>query len=419
MSKILSPRLRLIDGIAFLHSSFTKSPVIRFPLIGKAINRELGFFKPETNNFISDKAKKSLFKSINFFGKKLLEEVVDDTIAKYISIRNGQVFTISDLPIEWLSIDGVPLSFTHDVCRMPEAEVKSLVHNYSHNNRISYSIENSILKETLVIFGATSTHERDKPFQETYNFIKEMSNKLGFNLAYCMSIQDVISAIKKIKPKILIFDCHGGVDEKNKENYLLINNEKLFGETIIEEGIFAPIVFLSACTTAPNYGYLHQISNTFFYAGALSVTGTFLPISVARGATIYIRILSKLKFAVEQPIPVHKNWLEFISHIIRSSIFYDVFRLANGKLSIEENKELLQLLQKILDFKNRRKIFLDLVDNGIKFSKKLKLKIENTNSEFLLYTHLGRPDLIYFKNWLDFHQKFNIPNQDKTKIKDS
>ena len=39
-----------LDGVGYLHASFTDSPVIRFPMLGNSIKGELSFFKPETIN---------------------------------------------------------------------------------------------------------------------------------------------------------------------------------------------------------------------------------------------------------------------------------------------------------------------------------------------------------------------------------
>ena len=41
-----------------------------------------------------------------------------------------QIVAMTDLPIEWMEIDGVPLGFSHDVCRLPETPVSGLLTHY-------------------------------------------------------------------------------------------------------------------------------------------------------------------------------------------------------------------------------------------------------------------------------------------------
>ena len=44
--------------------------------------------------------------------------------------RVSQIVAMTDLPIEWTMIDGVPLAFSHDVCRLPETPIPSLLSIY-------------------------------------------------------------------------------------------------------------------------------------------------------------------------------------------------------------------------------------------------------------------------------------------------
>ena len=61
---------------------------------------------------------------------------------------------------------------------------------------------------------------------------------------------------------MLIFDCHGDFEEKDLSSYLVVDDKNdilLTGEDIINNNISAPIVFISACSTMPNYGYVNAI----------------------------------------------------------------------------------------------------------------------------------------------------------------
>ncbi|TCV15166.1 hypothetical protein EDC17_10141 [Sphingobacterium alimentarium] len=306
-------RLSYLDNISFLHASFTYSPILRLPLIGKSINRELSFFKPSNfPQYLSNKTRKKLNKTISNFGRKLANRTLSEKIQNVIKLRDSQIVVISDIPVEWMNIGGIPLSFTHDVCRLPETSLHGLMSLYSSNRETTFVVDEDIVKKTLVIFGC-----QEAEFTKWQLFIEQHQNEIGFKIAKCQSISDVKREVEKIRPSFIIFDCHGGFDESTNSSFLYIGSEKLKGDDIVKNGIVAPLIFLSACGTAPTYGTMNPIANAFFQVGAYSVTSTFLPISVDNGTMLYFRLLVKLKSAAQNVI--HKNWLEFVCHVIRTS----------------------------------------------------------------------------------------------------
>jgi hypothetical protein len=105
----------------------------------------------------------------------------------------------------------------------------------------------------------------------------------------------------------------------------VLGNEILTADTIVKHVIHAPLVFLSACNTAPTYGTINSIANAFFETGSLTVTTTYLPINVNSGSVLYLRLLNNLQMVARDGI--HQNWLAFLSHLIRTSIISDTFQV--------------------------------------------------------------------------------------------
>lgn len=389
-------RFAYLDALGYLHSSFQYSPVIRFPLLGKSINKHLAFFKPERKNFRSASPRKTIWK----FGEELEQKTITPNISDYLRARNGQVFAISDLPVEWLQLDKVPLCFSHDVCRLPETNYRSLLNKYIVNQRFTTIIDENILERTLVVLGASSTDGEDEEFKKWYSIVYDLSKRLKFKIVNADSKNDVIKAVKENKPDLLIFDCHGDFDEKKLSSFLWINNEKLTGEDIISNNISAPLVFLSACNTNPNYGYTGLIADAFFEAGALSVTSTFLPINVDEGSILYIRLLNNLSYVSNKAI--HQNWLNFVSHLIRTSIIQRSFytKHKTRPLTKDQSDNLSELQSKSMVFGERREIYQNL-------------NLEGIENEYLFYSQLGRSDLILFNSWLEkrkIKKKKTVPN---------
>jgi len=357
-SHINQDRMQFLDCIGYLHSSFTLSPIIRFPLKGKSINKELGYFKPENNFFGSDHRKNTPIRAIHKFGTKLNTLLLNQKIKEYIKNRNGQVVAISDLPLEWLTIESIPLNFTHDICRIPETNYRSLFNTYLLNSKIQYIIPKNILSRTLVISGASYQQGKDEAFKKWHSIVEELSSNIGFTFKHCSSIEDVINAIEDIKPDLLIFDCHGIYEKRTVSSYLNINGQRLSTEDIVKHEIGARMVFLSACYTMPNYGKTDLLCDAFFQTGAISVTATFLPVSVDHGTILYTRLLRLLNEALQKPI--HKNWLSFICYVVRTSIIHEALTFPMREKEELEDKDIQHIAEYLLkcqNFNGRRKVY--------------------------------------------------------------
>ncbi len=404
--EIQRKRIKYLDDISFLHSSFSFSPTIRLPLKGKSLYRELSFFRPSSFPNISiHKNRRKLKKTIYMFGKALKEKTISFELENLIKRRNGQIIAISDLPIEWTLIDGIPLSFTHDICRLPETSLHGLMSFYTYNQVSEYSVPEDILKKTLIILGSN-----ESSFKKWHEQVYELSKRDGFSIVQCNCLNDVKQAIDKLKPDFLIFDCHGGYDDTTRSSYLLIGDEILDGNYVVKNQISAPIIFLSACGTAPTYGTMNPIANAFFESGAISVTSTFLPIDVDTGSILYLRVLNNLSYAANHVI--HKNWLEFICHLIRTSSINEAYRLAlNKDPSIESNDYFVSnvtALTESLVFSKRRELY-KTINNKISSMTNVKREYySEVVPEYLLYTNLGRGDLILFDKWKEDYLKKNV-----------
>lgn len=399
-------RVDYLDDLSYLHSSFCFSPSLRLPIKGKSIYRELSFFGPISfKNSTEANARKKLLKTINNFGKKFTALTISPKLQSDLKFRNSQIVAISDLPVEWMNINDIPLSFTHDVCRIPETSLHSLMSHYVTNQNFKFSINKDILENTLVILGS-----HDKNFALWHTQVISLQEKLKFHVSFCHKLDDVKDAVMKYKPHLIIFDCHGGIDLDSNSTYLFIGNEKLDSRYIVDNDIVAPLVFLSACGTAPTYGTMNPIANAFFEAGALSVTSTFLPISIDGGSILYLRLLYNLHHASNNII--HKNWLEFVSYVIRTSTINDAYKSAfkkNTSINITDfHSANTSSLVESLQFNKRRQLYQSLNKKISQMAKNDREYYTTVIPEYLLYTNLGRSDLILFDNWNKEYQLKNI-----------
>jgi len=396
-SNLIGIKTQYMDDVAFLHSSFNSSPVIRLPGQGKTMYRSLSFFHSDAaGRLIAPGNRNKTLKTIQSFGQQLRRRTLSQELTEKIREENRQLVAISDLPVEWMDIDGIPLAFTHDVCRLPETALHGLMANFVSHEQWQYWVPQDILKKTLVVFGS------DEPaFRKWYPVVQMTGEKHGVVMKECFSIDALRQAIAEVKPDLLIIDSHGGFDKADKTSVLYFGKERLTGDLVVKLGISAPLVFLSACSTAPTYGTIDTIANAFFEVGALSVTTTYLPIGVDSGSVLYIRMLNNL--ATASISPMHQNWLAFVSHLLRTSAVGAAYRHYYGKHpddplgAPQAQADDYTYLQ---SFYHRRKIYQKLTGGT---GPNLAAAIP----EYLFYSILGRADLIKFEIWIDKFREAN------------
>ncbi len=396
-----SLRLKYLDCVAFLHARFDFSPVIRLPQIGASINMELSHLEK-----ISSK-KSSTISNIKKFGNKLRNLIIAEPLVEYLQQRNGQIFAISDLPFEWLFLDEYPLCFTHDVCRLPEFNLNGIVNSAVHASRFLYEIPTDLINKTLVIHCSS---KNDNMMNNMFDLIDNFKSSLAFQSARCSSIEEIKKAIDECKPDLLIFDCHGGSSKNDLSSFLVINGEeKLFltGDDIVKHELTAPLVILSACETMPNYGYVKLISDAFMEVGAYSVTTTFLPIKIIDAASLIIRILNNL--GQIKTNSYHNNWLNFMSHMLRTTFIYETINKSRKFLKEEiTNDEIAIIITKSMKFENRILALKDLDKLISRKSNSQQLKFTDLDNEWLSYSIIGRADLLYFSSWLKNYRELNL-----------
>ncbi|MDB5121838.1 MAG: hypothetical protein JWN56_3056 [Sphingobacteriales bacterium] len=394
--KILKSQYDILDGIGYLHSTFQFSPVLRFPIRSSILNRMLSMFSLGKRTGIL--TSHSRYKSILKFGKKLNETFLSRELEDYLSNRDGQILVISDLPIEWMTIKGIPLNFLCDVCRLQDSNIQGLINNYSAFSKFRFKLGSNSVKRTLVIFSGS---EQDKTFfNESIKMAQLYREEQGFIIGFASSGQEVSDLLDCHKPVILIFDCHCVFELETLSCYLKLGDTRLYAEDIIVSELYAPVVFLACCNSNPNYDNVNKLHDAFFQVGALSVTGTFLPIDMNKGTFIYLRMLTLLNSANERK--ASGNWLHFVSFAIRTSVIWEArfkcYKKLKRELTDDEEKVFIELLEKLHRFEDRNEVFHQLLNNGVKLSPEMKLFVKDTNLEFSYYTHYGRPDLIGFRD---------------------
>ncbi len=386
-------RLDFLDIVANLHCSFRFSPYLRLPLICKSLNTELSFVSAKNNVQLAySKDRMAYNKAIHKVGETMAQKLLAHKTAKMLEKIPAQIVVMTDLPIEWMEVNGVPLGFTHDVCRMPETPSSGMLTHYGIARFSNiYRIPEDILSKTLVVYGC-----REDAFKKWQDKADVCAQALGAKTVVCQSLDEFEKAVKQHKPDLLVIDTHGGTDLRNHQSYIYMGNDKVYPKDISTRGISARLVFISACNTAPCYNDVNTVANAFLEVGASVVTSSYLPLDVVESSTLYIRILNQLNQAAQQDI--HRNWLAFISHILRTSFIMTPLMENAQKENLEPMDPKLTGKVNTLSmyFEKRAELYRKLKTG--EEVEGLKYDFSKVVPHYLMYTTTGRADLIMFES---------------------
>lgn len=386
-------RLDFLDIVANLHCSFRFSPYLRLPLICKSLNTELSFVSAKNNVQLAySKDRMAYNKAIHKVGETMAQKLLAPKTAKMLEKIPAQIVAMTDLPIEWMEVNGVPLGFTHDVCRMPETPSSGMLTHYGIARFSNiYRIPEDILSKTLVVYGC-----REDAFKKWQDKADVCAQALGAKTVVCQSLDEFEKAVKQHKPDLLVIDTHGGTDLRNHQSYIYMGNDKVYPKDISTRGVSARLVFISACNTAPCYNDVNTVANAFLEVGASVVTSSYLPLDVVESSTLYIRILNQLNQAAQQDI--HRNWLAFISHILRTSFIMTPLMENAQKENLEPMDPKLTGKVNTLSmyFEKRAELYRKLKTG--EEVEGLKYDFSKVVPHYLMYTTTGRADLIMFES---------------------
>ena len=339
------------------------------------------------------------------YSNLIKEDLGADLIKLLFSSRN-KLFCVCDFPIEWISINGIPIMFTHEISRV-SATPGNLTAQIGLAGAVLH-IRQEALFDILIIRSFGASDPIRKHIEDALQFLKpvEYCKDLNIRVVDVSNQEELIEAINSFSGVITIFDCHGNHGGTNDFGWLKIGDEKVDVWQLSSKCHISPIVILSACSTHPINGSHASVANGFLKCGALSVLGTYAPIGTEHAAQFVTRLL--LRIAGFIPLLTKKRpitWRETVSGFLKMSYSTDILRgfCYDLKLLAEEKyQEVHTKSNAIINSGNHEWIdnFIALLAketglNSLEIRAHIQEKFQFVNT--MLYSQLGRPEniLIY------------------------
>lgn len=296
----------------------------------------------ETLSNRDDAKGRALFQRAFIEVTELIKSALSAEIINFVNDKTSKIIVCSDVPLEWVSFNSIPLMFSHEISRINTTPGNVFLQNAALATTIELNSED--LNQILIV---RSFREND-PIREHLNqaLLQLENTHLNIHKIDVSSESELVTALNDYDGHVVIFDCHGGHGGVESNGWLNIGNSQVDLWSLKGQARIPMIVILSACSTSPVSGSHASVANGLLYAGALSVIGTFLPVDSRKSTLFVIRILLQIAYLLnilsEKKFKV-TNWRTIISVVMKVSYLYDIldgFETVLNLISSEDRKKI-------------------------------------------------------------------------------
>jgi len=297
-------------------------PAVRLP---NAINFHNGLLSDL--ELLSNSTTQRSLVNFNRKYKEFIGEIrndIGDKLIDYLT-RHDSIVICSDVPLEWLNVNKIPLMFTHEISKVHMTSGVQLLK--TSMNFSSVIVEMNDFKKVTVIRSFMDNDPIKHTLEIGLKHYIELDNEIELIIIDVDSKQQLLEILEKVDTQILIFDCHGNHGGSESNGWLQIGEDKV--DTWTLQITVPPIIILSACLTSAISGSHASVANGLLEHGALTVLGTLLPVDATKAAIFLGRIIYRLTGYLNS-LKVLKvdnlTWRKFVSDFFKMSFCTDILR---------------------------------------------------------------------------------------------
>jgi len=248
-----------------------------------------------------------------------IESTVPTGYLPFLSGWDKGIKLYTDVPLEWMRIDGIPLAIRHKVSRIPCTPGNILNLQSIRNENIDIEVQH--LAKVLVVRSFLPTEK-----QKLRNALESalIRNNLRELVTFVdiSSVDGLIEALAQTEYSVLVFDGHGTHSEETDLGGLIIGGQPINVWSLRKHLNLPPIVLLSACDTHPIDASHASTANGLFAAGCTTVLATLMPVNAIYSARFIATILGALfQLATNQGDSFKLSWNELVTFALRKVYF--------------------------------------------------------------------------------------------------
>lgn len=278
---------------------------------------------------------------LNRLVEKLISQWAPYITKEYIDrIRaaDSHVKIVSDVPLEWLQLDGLPLMLAKSTSRIPTTPGNVCLAECIEVSNI-YIKPDSLLDVLIV-----RSFSNDDPLKEllttalnSFDPIKETG--IRTTIVDVDSEKDLITALNNFRGAILIYDGHGATQGYDDIAGLKIGNNVIDMWRLKGVARVPPIVILSACDTHPIDGSHASTALGFITSGAITVVATLMPVGGMSAAVFIARLLYRIGAYIPAATEyVSIRWSDVVVGMQRMTYASEMIFNMLGEIEVEDEQ---------------------------------------------------------------------------------
>lgn len=334
-----------------------------------------------------------------------LTSAVGNERIQFIKEHGGPIKIISDAPIEWLPIDGLPLGIKYNCSRINSTPGNLLMAFLSLNESIR--LHPNDLKKILVVNAFPDSDPLKDILSGAINALRTgWRDKVEIQFKRTPSKEEFIDALNSFDGNILIFDGHGIANSDEPVGKLALGPNSIDVWELRGKVRVPPIVLLSACDThGIDAASQATVGNGFLAIGAYTVLATLLPVGGIESAGFIARLIYRISDFIPlalQGRPRVLSWSEVIGGMLRMLLATELLDSLVGPPSEEGTPRFSLQTSANVDinsretdewFENLLKAIAICNDQPIDTVRKRARRVL-ARSEAIRYIQLGHPEAI-------------------------
>ncbi len=349
VSQQLSDDMRAFTAALAMLSSATLCPVLRL--------------EPKLNQVRGDSAELARCVRVNagpnyawkqarmmrMMGQKMRSLIHPDFLTRIEAKETGRIEglkLITDLPLELMPSNGMPLGLRFDVSRISPVPGNLF---WQCCNQTPIHVPAYVFYEVLVVRSFKKTDPIRRILEQAFQVISAPGNlkNVKYHFVDVETQQQFVDAVNSFQGAIMIFDGHGRYDANLGIGQLIVGGVPLDTWALKRVCQLPPVVMFSASDTQPIEGSHGSVATAAFALGARAVLATMFPIQAQHSSIMMARMLLRL----DQFVPLAKSifpvltWRHVVSGMLRMSHTTEAARALNTRAQLALTEEALSRVQ--------------------------------------------------------------------------
>ena len=257
---------------------------------------------------------------------------------------------ISDLPLEWVEINGTPLMFTREFSRLPLTSANGMCAHYQITEE-PLPLSTDIGKPEVLLIDGILEEDPVKSFtKSTFELLmnRDFSTIFKISVQEVRNIKELFDSVSERKPFICVIDAHAKYETNDDQGYIQIGESK-WNPWLEQLPYPPPIIILNSCQTSVIDGTFNTAANGLLANGVRSIIGTLFPISAEIAAYMCVRLFANLQAALTGEENL-KTWQAIVSKTILLNHYLDYFVQFGNYLRKKQPNLILKLRNFPLDY---------------------------------------------------------------------